>query len=72
MFNFRNLHCDILQTIGHRELILTCILALLTRRKTCDVDLNGQHNVTRILKVKGQDHSAIALNDDILNSVFGR
>ena len=70
MFNFRNLHCDILQTIGRRE--LTCILAILTRRKTCDVDLNGQHNVTRVLKVKDQYHSAIALNDDILNSVFGR
>ena len=40
-FNFRSLNCDILQTIGCKELNLTCIPALLTSRKKCDIDLYG-------------------------------
>ena len=31
--NLRNLHCDILQTIGRRELILTCTCVINQQEK---------------------------------------
>ena len=43
-FNFRSLNCDISQIIGCKELNLTCIPALLTSRKKCDVDLHGRRS----------------------------